>query len=63
MSISIWHWVILLLLLLLAAQLLFLRYRVPEGPNRFGSPTEPAGFVEAVKRFFASNAPPPVVSL
>ncbi|WP_336740356.1 DUF805 domain-containing protein [Aureimonas altamirensis] len=52
MSISIWHWVILLLLL--AAPLLFLRYRVPEGPNRFGSPAEPAGFVEAVKRFFAN---------
>ncbi|WP_285295717.1 DUF805 domain-containing protein [Aureimonas altamirensis] len=42
------------MLLLLAAPFLFLRYRVPEGPNQFGPPATPVGFLEAVKRFFAN---------
>lgn len=39
-----------IMLVLLLVPLLFLSYKRPEGPNRFGETPSPAGFMEAVQR-------------
>lgn len=45
--------IMVLVSVLLLIQLLFLRYKPPEGPNRFGGAALPVTFTDAVKLFFS----------